>query len=73
MKPSAHETFLDLQGAELAEFARRAGSEMGLPPGYLANVIENLSLLQGHARLMAAALQARGLGAADAGAGTFEP
>ena len=54
MERSGDGSFLDLDGAELAGRVDAAG----IPQGYRAGVLENLRMLQAHARRVAEALAA---------------
>jgi hypothetical protein len=69
MQPGAAKPFVDLQPADIAALASH--SEAGIRPDYLAAVIDNLRVLQDHARIVAAALA--GAQASDAAAQAFEP
>jgi hypothetical protein len=68
MKPRAHKSFSELEPTEIAAYARCAKAGIEIAPTYLAAVIENLHVLQGHARIVATALEAEGRRASDAAA-----
>jgi hypothetical protein len=72
MKPGVKRLFWDIEAADIPAFARSAAIEAGMPipPAHAANVEENLRVLLGHARIVAAALPA---GALDAPPETFAP
>ncbi len=50
--------FWDLGEADLDALALAPEAGPAVPPGYVAGVVENLAILQAHARILAAALTA---------------
>jgi hypothetical protein len=62
--------FLHADGEALAALAADGADGLVIPQPYLADVTENLAVLQGHARLLMAALEGAPEGAAP---GPFRP
>ncbi len=74
MNLASERPFWDLAEAEIPDFARSAPG-FPIPPQYLGGVVDNLLVLVGHARIVAAALTKDGVAADDLAAPTeaFEP
>ncbi len=70
-----NKAFLDLDESEIVAYAEVAAANVALtiPPDCRAAVIDNLTVLRGHSRLVAKALAEAPVSAKDAELGAFEP
>jgi len=70
MKPASKRAFWDLRDEDLHALAQSAGPALATPPEDLAAVEDNLRIVLGHARIVAAALPP---GEPDGALSPFEP
>ncbi len=67
--------FSDLDESEIRAYAEASAADVALtiPPDCRAAVIDNLTVLRGHSRLIAKAMAEAPVSAMDAELGAFEP
>ena len=73
MTPLTGRQFLEFSEAALVSYASQPGAAVRIPGVYLASVVENLRVLQGHGRIVVDELKGGETGSPPGAPGAFEP